>query len=134
MRTSTTAPPSEAIVSAWIAAFNARDLDAMLRYLDPHVDLRPLRMIGLQRAYRGHDGVRSWFAQLRQHHHEHRIVIAEIQASSDGHVLTSGAVSIAGERDAAPFCAQHRLANGLIVAARHYMSDPDVLTHLSKHR
>ena len=121
---------SEAIVSQWIAAFNERDLDATLSFLDPDVELHPLRLAGLQRAYHGHDGVRRWFTQLALQRHDHRIVVTAVHATSLQQVLVAGTLSVSGGNDAAPFCGQHRLANGLIVAAHHYMSDPDTLEYL----
>ena len=32
----------------------------------------------------------------------------------------------------APFCALHRLADGPIVSAHHYLSDPDLLARLGR--
>ena len=46
-------------------AFNRRDIDAFLALFDPNVEFTPiiLRMEGGD-AYRGHDGVRSWWENL----------------------------------------------------------------------
>ena len=43
-------------------AFNRRDLDAVLAFLDPDVDWEP-RSVALEggRPYRGHDGFRTWW-------------------------------------------------------------------------
>ena len=60
----------ERVVSRWVDAFNARDLDGMLACLAADVDLHPLRLSGLRASYRGHDGVREWFAQLKRLRHE----------------------------------------------------------------
>jgi SnoaL-like domain len=124
------AQASEATVSRWMDAFNASDVDAMVACLDPHVDLRPLRLYGLDHAFHGHDGIRAWFAQLRQLGHLHRIVISDIHATGVGHVLASGALTTADQADLAPFCGLHRLVDGLIVAAHHYISDLDMLERL----
>jgi len=32
--------------------------------------------------------------------------------------------------DIGPFCGLHRLAGGLIVAAHHYLTDPDMIEYL----
>lgn len=46
-------------------AFNRRDIDAFLALSDPEVEFSPPNM-GLEGggAFRGHDGVRSWWANL----------------------------------------------------------------------
>jgi ketosteroid isomerase-like protein len=46
-------------------AFNRRDIDAFLALTDPDVEFTPLllKMEGGE-AYRGHDGVRSWWQNL----------------------------------------------------------------------
>jgi ketosteroid isomerase-like protein len=47
------------------AAFNRRDLDALLALHDPDVEVVSLRM-GLEggHPFQGHDGVRSWYGSL----------------------------------------------------------------------
>jgi ketosteroid isomerase-like protein len=120
----------EATVSRWMDAFNAGDVDAMVACLDPHVALQPLRLYGLDHAYHGHDGIRAWFVQLRQLGHQHHIVITDIHATGVGHVLASGALTTTDQADLGPFCGLHRLVDGLIVAAHHYISDPDMLERL----
>jgi ketosteroid isomerase-like protein len=117
-------------VSRWMDAFNASDVEAMLTCLDPHVDLQPLRLYGLDGAYHGHDGIRAWFAQLRQLGHQHRIVITDIHTAGVGNVLATGALTTANQADVASFCGLHQLADGMIVAAHHYISDPDMLERL----
>jgi ketosteroid isomerase-like protein len=41
-------------------AFEARDLDAFLSYMDPAVEFRSL-VLEVEGAYHGHDGIRSWW-------------------------------------------------------------------------
>lgn len=120
----------ETIVSRWVHAFNTRDLDGMLACLGAEVHFHPLRLGGLRASYRGHDGVREWFAQLQRSRHEHRIVFSEGRDIGEGRVFASGSLSLAGESDIGPFCALHRLAGGLIVAVHHYLTDPDLIEHL----
>ena len=55
----------EALVSRWVDAFNARDLDGILACMDAEVRFFPLRLSRLGRFYRGHDGVRQWFDDHR---------------------------------------------------------------------
>lgn len=120
----------ETIVVRLVEAFNARDLDGMLRLVDPAVVFHPLRLGGLRGPYRGHDGVREWFAQLERLRQEHRIVLSEARSVGDGQVFAAGSLSLRGEPDVCPFCALHRLDGGLIVAAHHYLTDPDMIERL----
>lgn len=102
----------------------------MLACLDPEVRFHPLRLSGLDGSYRGHDGVQRWFAQLAQLHHDYVIALFEVRGSGDNRVLAVGELRLAGKLEIAPFCALHRIADGVIVAAHHYLSDPDMLEHL----
>jgi ketosteroid isomerase-like protein len=50
-----------------LAAFNARDTDALIALFDPQVEIHT-RVAGLGEVtiYRGHDGVRSWQVDLNE--------------------------------------------------------------------
>ena len=130
MTASLTALAPEVVVRRWVQAFNAQDLKGMLACVDPRVSLYPLRLGGLDGSYRGHDGVRRWFARLRQLRHEHVIVLSDVQGAGDGKVIAVGALTLPGNFDAAPFCGLHRIADGLILRAYHYLTDPEMLQHL----
>ncbi|HEX6689333.1 MAG TPA: nuclear transport factor 2 family protein [Solirubrobacterales bacterium] len=116
----------EAPVSKWIDAFNVRDLDGMLACMSDDVRFYPLRLDGLERYYRGHDGVREWFAQLDKLGHRYRIDLRNIRGERDGEVVAIG--ELLREGDAAPtrFWARDQVEDGLIVVAHHYLTDPDV--------
>ena len=120
----------EGIVTRWVDAFNARDLDRILACFAGNVDFHPLRLSGIAASYRGHDGVREWFARLRHLRHEYRIVLHEAREISEGRVFASGSLSLAGKSDVGSFCALHRLDGGLIVAAHQYLTDPDMIESL----
>lgn len=124
-------PGAQTLVTCWIDAYNAHDLEGMLASLDHDVDYRPLRLGGLTGMCRGHDGVRHWFAQLGSAHC-HRIELAELRELSDGHVLATGAVRIADASDVAPFCGAYHTASGAILTACHYFGEPDLLERLEQ--
>lgn len=64
-----------------------------------------------------------------QLHHEHLFVLSDVHGAGDHQVLAVGALRLAGEfRD--PFFAQHRVVDGLIVAAHHYLTTADMLDRL----
>jgi ketosteroid isomerase-like protein len=120
---------SETIVVRWVDAFNARDLDLMLALLAPDVDFHPLRLSGLASRYRGHGGVQEWFRRSRRLRHEHQIVLSEVRDVGQ-RVFAAGSLSLGGEPDTGPFCALHRVRDGLIVAVRQYLTDPDMIERL----
>ena len=132
-RSATSAAPAgtrERIVSSWVDAFHERDLDQMLGCLSSQVDFHPLRLGGIGASYRGHEGVRRWFAQLRHSRHEHRIVISHVQGVGEDWVLATGFLSLAGEPNISTFCAVHRIADGVIATAHHYLTDPEMIEYL----
>jgi len=127
---STTAAPPEAVVSRLIDAFNARDLDGMLDCLAVGVEFHPLRLGGPSASYRGHDGVREWFAQLRLRGRGQGIALCDARRVRGDQVLAIGSLTLASQTDVGPFWGLHRFTDGLIVAVRHYLSDPDLIEQL----
>ena len=122
----------QTILTQWVESFNARDLDGMLTSLSVGVEFRPLRLDGLRECYHGHSGVRDWFTQLRSLRHPHRIVLSDVRDLGDGNVFAVGALSVAaGEPEIGPFCALHRLNGRLIIAARHFLTDPDAIERVA---
>jgi len=113
----------EATVRRWFDAFNSRNLEAMLACMDAHVDFRPLRLRGIDAAYHRHAGVRDWFAELMEMEHRHRIELSKVHSSSGGEVIAAGALSGGGPGGPFSFWAVDQLQGGLIVAARHFLSD-----------
>ena len=128
MNALTTTELPQAVVGRWIDAFNGRDADRLVACLDPDVELHPLRLCGLAGKYRGHDGVREWFAELDRRHPEQRIEVTEFRTTRDGRLLAAGA--LLGLDDQASFCAVHRMQDGMILTAHHYLSDADLLEHI----
>lgn len=113
----------EATVWRWFDAFNARDLEGMLACMHPHVDFHPLRLHGLGESYRGHRGVGEWFASLEAMEHVHRVALGQASSVGSGRVIASGALTSGGDARATSFWALERFEAGLIVAARHHLSD-----------
>lgn len=118
---------SKALVLRWVNAFNARNLDGLISCLHPEVDFHPLKLIGVDRSYSGHDGVRIWFGRLEALHYRHRIELSEVRAGSRGQLLAIGVLNVAGHRAVVPFCASHWIKDELIVLVRHYPREPDLV-------
>jgi ketosteroid isomerase-like protein len=48
-----------------VEAFDRRDAEAFIRYVSPNGEWRPFLTAGVEGGvYRGHDGIREWFATL----------------------------------------------------------------------
>jgi SnoaL-like domain len=116
---------SELVVTSWIDAFNRRDLDAMLGGMHINVEFQPLWLQGTKGSYRGHDGVREWFAALKAWEHPHHIDLDRLLWTLEGEIVAVG--RFAHSRTPTPFCAIHALEGGQIIVARHYLSDPETL-------
>jgi ketosteroid isomerase-like protein len=119
-----------AAVMRWIDAFNHRDLNEMLACVADAIVLHPLRLGGLRASYRGHDGVREWFAALRRQRHEHCISVTELRCVSDDQVFAAGSLRLSEGVEVASFCGLHRVPNGCIVVVHQYLSDPDMVEQL----
>jgi len=102
----------------------------MLACVGPDVDFHPLKLTGLRSGARGHDGVRQWHAQLTRLGHRLRIGLSELRPMRDGRILAVGTVTVAKKSADTPFCAVHRISDGLIVATRQYFSDPSMLERI----
>jgi hypothetical protein len=117
-------PP--ATVAGWIEAFNRRDLDAMLVRMSPWIDFHPLRLAGIEREYRGHDGVRRWFHQLRELGYEHRIRLDEVREGRGEQIVGVGVVDFPGG-PSAPFWALVRIPSEAIAGAYLYLTEPEIM-------
>lgn len=116
--------PPDAVLLDWIDAFNSRDLGGLLTLTDADVILHPLRLHGLERTYRGHDGVRRWFARIEELGLRHRIDVTDVSIDG-GEVMAVGALAFTPRDDPIPVWVLDRVENGLIMLAHHYLTDPD---------
>ena len=94
--------------------------------MSAEVRFYPLRLGGLERYYRGHEGVRGWFERMLDLNHEHRIALHNIRGEPDGEVVAIGELRLDDQPDATRFWAREKVANGQIVVAHHYLTDPDI--------
>jgi ketosteroid isomerase-like protein len=115
------------------AAFNRRDIGAMIACLDPSAEYHPLlSAIGVT-VYHGHDGLRSWFAQVDDAWEELRV---EAEAYFDLGEQTLLFYVLHGrgrnsEADVAmPGAQVCRWRDGLAVYAKQYAHREDALRDL----
>ena len=99
-------------------------------WLDPRVDFHPLRLGGVGGSYRGHDGVRDWFAQTMRRVGQYQIGLSDVRCVGEGEVFAVGSLHLSGARHIGSFAALHRVDRELIVAAYHCLTDPDMIEYL----
>jgi hypothetical protein len=117
----------KALVLRWVNAFNSRNLDGLISCLHLEVDFHPLKLVGIDGSYCGHDGVRVWLGRLEALHYRHRIELDEICKGNRGQLLAIGTLSVPGHGTVIPFSASHWVEDDLIVLARHYPRGPDLV-------
>ena len=79
-------PPSrEAAVRGLFDAFNRRDLPGALKLLHPDLVFEPVSaaLLGDGQPYRGHAGVRRYFADITEHWHELAVNPVHVRAAGD---------------------------------------------------
>jgi ketosteroid isomerase-like protein len=68
-------------------AFDDRDLDALLAMLDDDVEALPI-LAGMEGGYRGHDGVRRWWASLLGTFPDFQAEVFEVEDRGDVTIAT----------------------------------------------
>lgn len=123
-------PPSaedlQEVISAWVGAFNARDLGGMLARMSPRIEFHPIRLGGVDGGYRGHGGVKAWFKQVMEDEHQHSLEVSEFRKAGVRRSIALGSLRLDGDRGSVPFWALDRFSNGLIVATHHYLANADI--------
>jgi ketosteroid isomerase-like protein len=109
-----------------IDAFNRRDIDTILESFAPDVEWWPLRS-ATEGPYRGHDGIREWFADTAEQFEYIRATVDEVRER--GHaVVASGTLHVKGRQSGAaidlPITWVFRYAGDEVVWGKSY-SDPD---------
>ena len=55
------------LITRMLREWNSGDVEALLEVFDPEIEVRPaLRAFLASMVYRGHDGVRSWYAETNE--------------------------------------------------------------------
>jgi ketosteroid isomerase-like protein len=100
-----------------IEAMNRRDIQAVLRSMDPEVRFEH-RLAALQGNFVGLDGVRGWLADLAEHFDAWRIHCPDIRDLGDDRVLALGTVKAKGRESGVetelPFTVVATFRDGLI--------------------
>jgi hypothetical protein len=118
--------PPEQLVRRWLQCLNAHDLNGMLACMSADASFQPLRLHGVERTYQGHDGAARWHERLERLELRYHIDLDALTMPAERTVLATGTISFRNLDHLAPFWGVHTLDEGLIIAARHYLSDTDL--------
>lgn len=77
-------------------AINRGDIESALKHIDPDVVFEPLRS-PVQGAYRGHRGIRDWFADTTENFDSFRIDHIELRDLEDDRLLAIGTLHVRGK-------------------------------------
>jgi ketosteroid isomerase-like protein len=116
---------------AYVAAYNARDLDAMLAVLDPDVVAYPSPLFERRPANLGHDGVRVWWQTMVEAGRWYEVVVRHVRPASDGQWAIVGDIHQDGDA-VSPWLLVFRIRDGLISESRSYLSDEHVVAELGR--
>jgi ketosteroid isomerase-like protein len=120
-------------VKRFVAAFNRRDLEAILEEVDPGVEWRPASAVALggeATVYRGHAGIPDALRDLYGSFAELEIEISEYREAGDS-VVGTGRIRTRGKESGAeivsPFGAVFHFRNGKANEIRSYLDPQEAL-------
>jgi len=120
----------EGVAHDFIDAFNRRDAEGLIAAADPSIEWHPTSLVGTRRTYYGHDGLRQWVTDLGSSQVKHQARVREIRVVDESQFVVLSEVLVGGE----VMCPAAMVARvddqGLIVEARGYLSDAQMLTRL----
>ena len=116
------------LASAYVGAYNDRDLDAMLALMDDRIVSYPARLFG-RRQDVGYGGVRAWWQAMVERDQWYRVVVRGVRVVGDDRVAAVGDIHENGE-PVSSWGVVFRVRDGLIVESRSYLSDEDLLDEL----
>jgi hypothetical protein len=116
------------LAQSYVAAYNDRDLEAMLALQDENVVSYPVRMFGY-RSLTGHAGVRAWWEAMEASGQWYEVVVSDIRLLVPDRMAILGEIRDQGEL-LSPWAVLVRIHNGLIIESRSYLSDKELLDEL----
>ena len=116
------------LAQSYVAAYNDRDLAAMLALQDENVVSHPVRIFGY-RSLTGHAGVRAWWEAMEASGKWYEVVVSDVRLLGADRVAILGEIRDRGEL-MSPWAVLFRVHNGLIIESRSYLSDTELLDEL----
>jgi ketosteroid isomerase-like protein len=124
------AEEEQRIVRESVAAWNSGDVDSVLPYLDPEVELIPIRSLLEGGAYHGHDGMRRYAADVGEEWDRMHLVIDEMR-DVGGDVLILGRFQARGKASGveidAPAAWLTTVRDGRVTRMQAYSTRDDAL-------
>jgi ketosteroid isomerase-like protein len=117
----------EDLLRSYIAAYNDRNVDALIALADPRIAARPAGMS--RRRYVGHRGLRNWMRDVLAGDYGQTVVVWEVRKLERDRWALLGSIVVDGAQ-VSPFAALMSVADGLITDAREYLSDESLLREL----
>ena len=117
------------IVRESVEAWNRGDVEGVLSYLDPEVELVPIRSLLEGGSYRGHDGMRRYAGDIGAEWERMHLEIEEMRDVGDG-VLIFGrfqAVGKSGVEFDAPAAWLTTVRDGKVVRMQAFSNREDAL-------
>jgi hypothetical protein len=110
------------ISSAWVDAANARDPDGLIALFHPDAEFRPSLLGRSHQVYRGHDGVRRYFDDLREKDKGQQVELREVRLIGEEQILILAEVVLWAEV-ISPAGIVLDIREGKIIRAAAYLSD-----------
>ena len=109
-----------------VDAFNRGDLEAWLDTIHPDVSFAPISA-SIEGVYRGHAGIRAWFADNRDGFETFRVDYADVHDLADERLLVIGTIHLrareSGIETDVPTAALATYSDGLLIHWKDY-GDP----------
>ena len=116
------------LAQRYVAAYNDRNLEAMLELQHENVVSYPSRLFGV-REITGRDGVRVWWEAMVASGRWYEVVVDDIRQIGPDRVAILGEIRDGGER-LIPWVVVMRVRDGLIIESHSYLSDEELLESL----
>jgi ketosteroid isomerase-like protein len=119
-----------AVIRGLIEAFNARDVDGMIRFTDPDAEVFPMRAQLEGTSYRGHDGIRQMMTDLFEDWESVEMELEEIREGDEGTAALGrlrGCGRASGVDVDVPMGWVWRVRDGKAVYAKAYSQQADAL-------
>jgi ketosteroid isomerase-like protein len=115
-----------------IEAYNRGDVEDMIEYCDPAIEMVPVRSRMAGGAYSGHDGVRAYMADMDEDWAERKIDIEEIRDLGDSVLVLGvfGATGRSGTEVSYPVAWHSRMREGKLVRMTAYTDRDAALREL----
>jgi hypothetical protein len=123
---SLTVAEADLLARRYVAAYNDRDLEAMLALLDEHAVIHPAPLFERRPRYTGRAGVREWWETMLASGRWYEVVMTKVRELGDDQWAVLGEIRDEGDL-LSPWIVLLRVRGALIIESRSYLSDEGLL-------